>query len=64
MSNKIINLEQEKEEYISANHRQRTRIISLEKDKNELRDQRESLQVNHYYFWFYYLCFSNLAISR
>ena len=38
-------IKQEKEEYVAANHRQRTRIITLERDIEILRNERDSTQI-------------------
>ena len=35
----------DKEEFKAANHRQRARIISLEKDNETLRNERDSIQI-------------------
>ena len=40
-------IKQEKEEYVAANHRQRTRIIALERDIEELRNERDSTQIKN-----------------
>ena len=48
-ADEINEIKQEKEEYISANYRQRSRIISLEKANTELIEQNNKLKgkINH-----------------
>ena len=42
--NELNQIKQEKEEYVAANQRQRSRIIKLERDIEKLRNERDSTQ--------------------
>ena len=57
--NKYNILFQEKNEYEAANHRQRSRLISLQNESESLRNERDSMQnqlqslkVNFHFFFF------------